>query len=239
MLFLFIIITFSSSSSVKYRLHTAKNQLQDIRTTIAPVPTVYLAPSIPSAKLIQSTFVPQSPEKNWDEPWQDACEEASLLTVNYYYQQQNPSLGQIKQDLLAMFDYELAQGWSHDLNLNQMSYLANHYWSYTTQIIDNPSTADLVSHLAAGHPIIIPANGKILYRENHHFKDGGPYYHNLVILGYDYPQHQFIVHDVGTQYGAYFRYSFDTLIESIHDFPKSGLKQEINDGAKRALVLLK
>ncbi|KKQ68181.1 MAG: hypothetical protein US90_C0026G0005 [Candidatus Shapirobacteria bacterium GW2011_GWE2_38_30] len=50
---------------------------------------------------------------------------------------------------------------------------------------------------------------------------------------------KFIVHDVGTQFGAYFHYSYDLLIESIHDFPSSGVKEDINSGIKQVLILIK
>ncbi|MFA4827257.1 MAG: hypothetical protein WC596_03350, partial [Candidatus Shapirobacteria bacterium] len=70
-----------------------------------------------------------------------------------------------------------------------------------------------------------------------HFKSGGPYYHNLTILGYDDTKQKFIVHDVGTQFGAYFQYSYDLLMESIHDFPLSGKKEDILIGAKKILIL--
>ena len=76
-------------------------------------------------------------------------------------------------------------------------------------------------------------------KENNHFKSGGPWYHNLVILGYDDDKKQFTVHDVGTQFGAYFRYSYDTLMKSIHDFPLSLKKEDINQGIPRALILIK
>ena len=56
-----------------------------------------------------------------------------------------------------------------------------------------------------------------------------PDYHNIVILGYDHNKKQFIVHDVGTQFGAYFKYSYKVLLESLADF----------QGPPRVLLLLK
>ena len=76
-------------------------------------------------------------------------------------------------------------------------------------------------------------------KENKNFKNGGPWYHSLVILGYDDDQQQFIVHDVGTRLGAYFRYSYQILLESIHDFPPSHKKEDIDQGSSRVLLLLK
>jgi hypothetical protein len=94
-------------------------------------------------------------------------------------------------------------------------------------------------YIAKDIPVIVPANGKTLFKENKHFKSGGPWYHNLIILGYDDTKKQFIVHDVGTQFGAYFRYSYQLLMDSIHDFPPSHKKEDIDMGVPRVLVLLK
>jgi len=60
-----------------------------------------------------------------------------------------------------------------------------------------------------------------------------------VVLGYDDDHQQFIVHDVGTQFGAYYRYSYNLLLNSIHDFPATRKKEDIASGAKNVLILLK
>jgi hypothetical protein len=210
-------------------------------TTPTPVQNLTLSPTpaLPPKLIIKTTFVPQSPLKDWQQPWQDACEEAALLTVDYFYRQTTTSAQSMAQDLLKMIDFEHNQGWGHDVNIYQMSLIAQKYLGYKTKIVSNPSLAALKSYLSQNIPIIVPANGKILYQENRHFSNGGPYYHNLVILGYDDSQNQFIVHDVGTQFGAYFRYSYDVLLNSIHDFPSSQNKEDINQGGKNVLVLLK
>jgi len=192
----------------------------------------------PSKYLIKTTFVPQAPEKNWDQPWQDACEEAALLTVHYYYQNQNPSTQTIVSDIQKMIDFETKNQFSKDVNLIQMAQIATQHLAYQTKIITNPSLDQIKSYLVSDTPIIIPANGKQLFAENRYFTHGGPYYHNLVILGFDDKKQQFTVHDVGTQHGAYFKYSYQLLMDSIHDFPDSGNKEDINLGAKSVLILL-
>jgi hypothetical protein len=198
-----------------------------------------ISPTPPKSYLIKTTFVPQAPEKNWDLPWQDACEEAALLTVDYYYRHQSPSTSQIVEAINQMVKYEEAIGFGIDINLSQMATISSDYLHYRPQIIDNPSLNDIKSFILSNTPVIIPANGKLLFRENRHFSHGGPWYHNLVILGFDDKKRKFITHDVGTQHGAYFSYSYDLLIEAIHDFPDTGRKEDILQGGKKALVLLK
>ena len=194
------------------------------------------SPSLPKSYLIKTIFVPQAPEKNWDQPWQDACEEAALLTAIYYLKNQSPDISQIKHDILAMIDYQTQIGWSKDINLSQMSQIANHYFQINSKIVINPTIEDIKSFISQDKPILVPANGKILFRENKYFKDDGPLYHNITILGYNDTKKQFVVHDVGTQHGAYFTYSYKTLMESVHDLPPSGNKHDINLGQPAILV---
>lgn len=209
------------------------------RPATTPFPTKILKSGLPDYHLIKTAFVPQAPEKNWDQPWQDACEEAALLIVDYFYQQSSPSVGEQKQAILDMINFESQQGWTHDVNLGQMAQIGEKYLGYKTEIRENPTLEDLMRYLSNDIPIIVPANGKTLFRENRHFKNGGPWYHNLVILGFDDRLGKFIVHDVGTQFGAYFNYSYQLVIDSIHDFPASSRKEDIDTGPKKILLLLK
>lgn len=228
-----------SPDKINTKISEISDKVEEIKETIAPQPTRILQSGLPDKHLIETIFVPQSPEKNWDQPWQDACEEASLLTVDYYYRHQTSTDVQtIKNDLQKIFDFETQQSFTHDMNLTQMSFVAQNYLNYSTKIITNPTVEDIKTYISQDIPIIVPANGKTLYQENKHFKDGGPYYHNLVILGYDDTTQKFTVHDVGTQFGAYFKYSYNLLINSIHDFPSSFRKEDINQGVKSILILL-
>ena len=195
--------------------------------------------SLPPKYLINTAFITQSPQKIWTEPWQDACEEAAILTVKYYYENQNPTQNQLLADYQQIFSFEQQNNWTTDQNTSQMAEISDKLFNLTPIIINEPTINQIKTYLVADIPVIIPADGKILYLENKHFNGGGPWYHNLVVLGYDDNTQQFIVHDVGTQFGAYFHYSYSSLIDSIHDFPTSGRKEDIKNGEKNALVLLK
>jgi len=238
-IFGFLIFKFFPKNKVENKITQITNKVEEIKETVAPIPTKILESGLPNKHQIKTAFVPQSPEKNWDQPWQDACEEASLLTVDYYYKNITSADPQtIKNDLLKIFDFETQQSFTHDVNIDQMALVAQKYLGYSTKIITNPTIEDLKKYLSQNIPIIVPANGKTLYQENKHFKEGGPYYHNLVILGYDDTNNKFTVHDVGTQFGAYFKYSYSLLIQSIHDFPSSLKKEDIDQGDKKVLILL-
>lgn len=224
---------------IENKIEQVITQVEDIKETIAPAPTKILPTGLPDKHLIKTAFVQQAPEKNWDQPWQDACEEAAILTVDYFYKNQNPNTETIKNDILKMIEFEGQQNFTKDVNIQQMALISEQYLGYSTKIIDNPSVESIKKYVAQDIPIVVPANGKTLYQENKHFKSGGPYYHNLTILGYDDNKNEFTVHDVGTQFGAYFKYSYSLLMDSIHDFPTSGQKEDINTGSKKVLILLK
>ena len=236
-LILLLILTVITVFIYKYRRQIPSPQI--IVESIIPVPTFIKEDALPNKHLIKTAFVPQAPEKNWDQPWQDACEESALLTVHYYYELQKPDIATMISDYQNMFSLESDMGWNHDITISQMATLSAKLWGYRSEIIENPTLLDFKKYLSQDIPIIISSNGKTLFRENTHFKNGGPWYHNLVILGFDDDKNQFIVHDVGTQFGAYFRYSYYTLMDSIHDFPDSLKKEDINQGVPRALILIK
>ena len=237
--FLLILLIISVLSIFIYKNLHRSSPPEIILENITPVPTDIQPNALPRKYLIKTAFVPQAPEKNWEQPWQDACEESALLTVHYYYEAQNPDLSTLISDYQQIFKLENDHSWSHDVTLSQMATLSAELWGYDSKILENPTILELKEYLAKDIPIIIPSNGKTLFKENNHFKSGGPWYHNLVILGYDDDKKQFTVHDVGTQFGAYFRYSYDTLMKSIHDFPLSLKKEDINQGIPRALILIK
>jgi hypothetical protein len=229
----------SISPKIENKVDQVVTKVEEVKETIAPKPTKILSTGLPDKHLIKTAFIQQAPEKNWDQPWQDACEEAAILTVDYFYKNQTPDSQIVKTDILKMIEFEDQQSFTKDMNIDQMSLVGEKYLGYSVKILTNPTIEDIKKYVAQDIPIIVPANGKTLYQENKHFKEGGPYYHNLTILGYDDNKNQFTVHDVGTQFGAYFKYSYSLLMESIHDFPASGHKEDINTGSKKVLLLLK
>ena len=55
----------------------------------------------------------------------------------------------------------------------------------------------------------------------------------LVIVGYT--ETEFITHDPGTRRGKNYRYTFDTIMDAIHDW--TGVKEEIGTGVPRVLIV--
>jgi len=116
---------------VKNRSITPQSNLPIVVNTATVTLSLLKSPTninnLPDNFLINTTFIPQAPEKIWDQPWQDACEEAALLTVKYYYSDQTPDTTQIVNDLSSIFQFEAENNLSHDVNLAQMADNKSHH----------------------------------------------------------------------------------------------------------------
>ena len=187
-------------------------------STIVTLVTIFsFFPSIAQAKNIPVPFTSQAPYSIWSQPWQDFCEEASILMVDYYYK--NKPLDKIvaRQELLNISKIkENYFGWSLDENAEKINQLVNNFLSWETKIVENPELDEIKMEIDASRPVILPVHGKFLY--NPYFRYGGPDYHTIVISGYDDTTQEFITQEPGTRHGFNFRYKYDTLLNAMHDF---------------------
>ncbi len=136
-------------------------------------------------------------------------------------------------DLLAVIRYEEQNGYAQDVTIEQLATIARNFYGHRA-IVENNVTVDRIEQLLdEGHPVIVPAAGREL--GNPYFSGEGPWYHMLVITGYD--GSSFITNDPGTKRGAGYRYDKDVLLGAIHDW--TGVKEETSNGKKVMLVLQK
>jgi len=179
-------------------------------------------------------FTSQAPTANWVQPFEDACEEASILMVDYYYSKKTmPSKLAVEDILVDMVKWQEDNWGEHaNLSLAKMLEYVNKNYNYRSEIIDNPSIDLIKQYLSKGLPIIVPANGKKLANPN--FREGGPAYHMLVIKGYI--DDKFITNDPGTRLGADFIYTQTNLMSSIADWDGN---IDGASGSKRILILHK
>jgi len=180
--------------------------LDSVSTPIVLSPTINL--SVP--------FTSQAPEANWDQPWQDACEEAAILMLDAYYKGYTLSPLFAKDELLKMVAWEEQKSWGYSIPLVDVQKVSEWYMgnSFSFHIQKEPSIEGIKQTLAAGNPVLVVAYGKLL--ENPNFREGGPEYHALIIRGYN--QDGFITNDPGTRNGKEFFYTYDNLMSSIHDW---------------------
>ncbi len=169
---------------------------------------------LPKEVNLDVPFTSQAPEFNWDQPWQDACEEAAVLMLDAYYKGYNLIPIFSRDEMLKMIDWETKQGWKYSITIEKIRTLFEHVVSKKGRITKDPTIAEIKESIAAGHPVLVVANGKQL--ANPYFSDGGPDYHALIIRGYT--EDSFITNDPGTKRGKNFVYSYENLMNAIHDW---------------------
>ena len=191
--------------------------------------------SVPATFLLDVPFTSQAPLINWDAVHEETCEEASLLMVHRFLQGERKIIEpeSAEADLLALVRWEERNHFGFDITIGELALIAEQYYGYTPVIEETVTVQRIKEIIAAGNPIIIPAAGRDL--GNPYFSGEGPWYHMLVIRGYD--RNEFIVNDPGTRRGESYEYPYDTLISAIHDW--TGVKENIRSGKKRMLILKK
>ena len=185
---------------------------------------------LPSKMNLDVPFTSQAPEKNWDQPWQDACEEAAVLMLDAYYKGYGLSPLFSKDEILKMVDWQDKKGWGYSIEAEKVLKLTDWYMSSKQiRIVEDPSVEEIREFVANGNPVLVLAYGKDL--PNTHFSGDGPEYHALIIRGYD--EDEFITNDPGTQFGENFKYKYETLMNAIHDWNDSNVRE----GKKVVLVI--
>ena len=147
-------------------------------------------------------FTSQAPEKIWDDPWQNACEEAAILMLDAYYKGYGLSPLSAKDELQRIITWEEQQGWGASITIEQVKKIATDYFKSTKKItiVENPTVEQIKKFVAAGSPVLVVADGKVL--PNKYYSRGGPTYHAFIIRGYT--KDQFITNDPGVNRGANF-----------------------------------
>ncbi|MFH1426318.1 MAG: C39 family peptidase [Candidatus Kerfeldbacteria bacterium] len=187
---------------------------------------------VPEPLLLSVPFQPQAPFADWNAPYNEACEEAILVMLEYYYQGRPLSAEDAKEKIDQLVYWQNTNyGYYEDtgVELTGRMFKSNYGRSYRTST--NVSVSSIIGELEKGHPVIIPVSGRDL--GNPHFKGAGPIYHMILIIGYD--NGVFITHDPGTRYGAFYRYDATRLVAAIHDLTNP--ESDIRNGQPKYLVI--
>ena len=180
---------------------------------------------LPEKVIIPVPFKPQAPFADWSEPYQNACEEASIIMVLHYLNQTPLSADEMKSEIDAAVDWQIKNWGGHDdLDATKTLKLATDYFGLTGKILKNYSVESIKKELAAGNPVIAPTAGISLGNPN--FSGIGPEYHMLVIIGYNSLNQTFITNDPGTRNGEKYVYNYQTLLDAISG-PKENMVKEI------------
>ncbi len=188
---------------------------------------------LPPSVRIQVPFLVQAPTGNWDMPFQEACEEVSILMVHHYLDGSPVPKGAAAEKAITdLVEWEVSElSYSADIDAEKAARIAKDYWGHRGQVLYDFTIDDMKRLLAEGHPIIVPLAGRDV--GNPYYSGEGPWYHMLVVTGYD--GNQFITNDPGTRRGEGYRYPQQRLYNAIHDW--TGHKEGIRQGRKVMILL--
>ncbi len=170
-------------------------------------------------------FYSQAPEGDWAQPWQDACEEASLVLAHYGLKGEALTKAEFKKQVLAMVDWENTNfGYFESTPVEKVVQLYEGFFddAFKVTVMEDPTVEEMKKELAQGHLIVGPFAGRML--KNPFYSGEGPYYHMMVLKGYD--EKHFITNDVGTRRGENFIYPYQTILDAMHDYKEPGIESQ-------------
>lgn len=223
-------------SPVEGGLSASENYVLDSspQPTAEPVDPLALEVKIPSKINLSVPWISQAPKSNWDMPYQEACEEASMIMVNAFYKK----VAKITPDeadaaILKLVDYEnKMRGDYKDTDAQETAKIIKDYFGYKdVRVLPFKTSEDIKNIVGRGYPVIVPFSGKAL--QNPNYRNGGPLYHMLVIKGYT-EDGMFITADPGTRKGADYVYTLSRIVEAAHDWNGG----DVANGDKLMIVVL-
>ena len=180
-------------------------------------------------------YIHETPDGTWTGPWKNACEEASITMVEFFYKGQSlVGKEEAKTRMMEFFDIQ-DRLWGQNANSNAeiTALLINDHTSFGATVVENPTLDAIKAELLAGRPVISLHNGFELDNRNIPFLPSGSGYHMMVMIGYNDILDTFIVQDDGdAQTGQEHRYRYELFMDSIHDYNALNKK---TDGPARVL----
>ncbi len=204
---------------------TSTSTTSEVQNITEEIPTSYQIENVP--------FQPQAPFANWDQTHDEACEEASLVILEYFLKGKSLSAEQMDKEILAMVDWEVKNWGSHkDLTAQETAELGKNFYGFSDfEVKQINSLDDIKKEVSQNHPVIVPAAGRLL--GNPYFRSPGPVYHMLVVTGYNLKE--IITNDIGTRRGENFHYANSIFLNAIHDW--AGSAENIESGQKVMIVI--
>lgn len=192
----------------------------------------------PSKVELPVPFIVQAITGQWAFPWEDFCEEATVVMATSYVRgiEMRPLVAALQMLRVAEFEQKIFN-YDKDTGVADTERILREFYGVmSTKIVENPTADSIKDEVRAGSIVIVPVAGKLLY--NPYFANGGPRYHMLLVKGFDETTGEFIVNEPGTRYGNGFRYREAVIMNAMHDFVPIS-QGAITSGAKRVLVISK
>jgi hypothetical protein len=166
-------------------------------------------------------FYAQAPDGDWSLPWQEACEEASAILVDAFWQDDPLSVDEMKARILALVMWQTERfGYYEHTTAADTAIVLKEVMGYERVDVQyDADVDDIIAHVRAGRPVIVPLAGRLL--GNPHYTAPGPVYHMLVVKGVT-DDGKLITNDVGTRHGKNYVYDPAVFQNAMHDVPQSG-----------------
>ncbi len=190
----------------------------------APTDTTRAATEITPSSTVRLAVphIWEIPDGKWVPPWSGACEEVSAVMVERFYLhdktlQLTPT--QTKKIVGPLFPWENKTfGSNIDTDATRTARLINDFSSAEATIVWEPTLDAIKAELRAGRPVISMHYGYGMQNPRHRFRQGSSSYHVVVLAGYDDTKKEFLVNDSEFKDGRHNRYSYDIIMNSLHDF---------------------
>ncbi len=179
----------------------------------------------PKTATLDVPFTSQAPAGDWSEPWQNACEETSIAMVaSFYSGEVGMTPEEASADIRKILDVKnRVIGTSSDESVETISRLIAELGEpWTSRVVIDPTIRQLEKEIEARHPVIVPVFAPTLH--NKKYEAGEPDYHVIVLIGYDQARKEFIVNDPGTVSGNGLRFSYDALMDAMHDLDRENYR---------------
>ncbi|MBU0574106.1 MAG: C39 family peptidase [Candidatus Margulisbacteria bacterium] len=191
------------------------------RLIIISILLLALAPSFvegPYAFTHNVPFLCQAPFGKWDQPWQDACEEAAIVMGMRFADGKQITKETGSWEMMQLIRYQRKEyGGHNNLTAERTASLIKEYYGFPGfEVVYDFGIEDMKQQLSDGKILLAPAAGRLL--GNRYYTQPGPLYHFLVFTGYDDKKGEFITNDPGTKRGEGFRYKYERAYNAISDW---------------------
>lgn len=188
---------------------------------------------LPKQFKLDVPFEPQSPFAEWDHTHNEACEEAAIIMVHFFLTGEELTSSVANEEILEMVQYQKDNwGGHYDLEAKEIGELAEEFYGYEKVRVEyGISIKDIKEEIYNENPVILPTAGRNL--NNPYYRDPGPPYHALVAIGWNEEDKEMIVNDPGTKRGESFPFSYENLLDSIHEWNGGNIDQ-----GRRAMILI-
>ena len=200
------------------------------------------ANGLPASFDTKVSFASQAPLGDWGMPYQEACEEASMIMAVKYFKKESLDANIMNDEILKVVKWETDNGYPIDLTSAQVVEVLDKYFGVKSHLDTTVTTDEVKKELAAGNLIILPLAGREIGNPN--YTAPGPLYHMLVVRGYN--KTDFITNDPGTRKGEAYHYKYNVLLNAVHDwtggvrvFHDPRPEPNMDQGAKVTIVVEK